>query len=73
MYGRLEGFAQLSGRLLLGYEGFQIKGEYMNRRSDPAFYNQMNAREGGLSDYRDYIETDYRNLYNIYVQLQIHF
>ncbi len=37
------------------------------------FYNQMNAREGGLSDYRDYIETDYRNLYNIYVQLQIHF
>lgn len=31
-----------SGRLLLGYEGFQIKGEYMDRRSDPAFYNNLN-------------------------------
>lgn len=31
-----------SGRLLLGYDGFQLKGEYMDRRSDPGFYNQMN-------------------------------
>ena len=31
-----------SGRLLLGYEGFQLKGEYMDRRSDPAFYNSLN-------------------------------
>lgn len=37
------------------------------------FYNQVNAREGGLSDFNDYIETSYRNLYNIYVQLQIYF
>lgn len=31
-----------SGRLLLGYDGFQVKGEYMDRRSDPAFYNNLN-------------------------------
>ncbi len=31
-----------SGRLLLGYDGFQIKGEYVDRNSDPAFYNQLN-------------------------------
>ena len=37
------------------------------------FYNQVNAREGGYSDFMDYLETSYRNLYNIYVQLQIHF
>ena len=37
------------------------------------FYNQVNAREGDLYNFRDYVETDYRNLYNIYVQLQIHF
>lgn len=32
-----------SGRLMLGYGGFQLKGEYMDRRSDPAFYNNLNA------------------------------
>lgn len=37
------------------------------------FYNQVNAREGGLTDFRDYLETSYKNLYNVYLQLQIHF
>lgn len=31
-----------SGRLIMGYEGFQLKGEYVDRQSDPGFYNMMN-------------------------------
>lgn len=37
------------------------------------FYSQMNRREGGLNGFTDHIDTRYRNLYNVHLQLHIHF
>ena len=32
-----------SARMALGYAGFRLSGEYMNRKSDPGFYNQSDT------------------------------
>lgn len=37
------------------------------------FYNQLNEREGSLENYYETIETKYKNLFNVHLQLQIHF
>ena len=37
------------------------------------FYSQTNNRSGGAWDYTETITTRYRNLYNIHLQLYVHF
>ena len=37
------------------------------------FYSQTNNRSGGFADYTETITTRYRNLYNIHLQLYVHF
>ena len=37
------------------------------------FYSQLNNREGGSINYREWITTKYKNLYNIHFQLYVHF
>lgn len=37
------------------------------------YYNQMNQRTGDFSNFTEYLETKYRNLYNIYGQVYIYF
>lgn len=37
------------------------------------FYSQLNERDGGSMDFTETITTRYRNLYNIHLQLYVHF
>ena len=37
------------------------------------FYSQVNQRGGDLLNYTEWLNTRYRNLYNVHVQLYIHF
>ena len=37
------------------------------------FYSQVNQRAGGMFDYTEWLDTRYRNLYNVHVQLYVHF
>lgn len=37
------------------------------------YYNQNNRRQGSLQDYSESVETSYKNLFTIYVQLHVRF
>ena len=37
------------------------------------FYSQLNQRQGTLKNYNELVKTEYRNLYNVHLQLYIYF